>query len=648
MNMEKNDTQETAGKDQFVAYQMPPLSLLTEIPAWQKGSTTFDAESTGRLLVHALEAFGLKTELKTFFRGPTLCRFELIPAMGVNVERIKCLESTLACSIQVSSIRVQRSMPGNGTVWVEVPYSEPGLVGLREILEGANRNLSSMAIPIVLGKDMGGVDLVADLAVMPHLLIAGAAASGMTTFMNSIIAGLIMLRTPDELQLMIIDPTTIEFSAYNHTPHLVGTSHEVITDPKKATGALRWAVNEMERRYRLMAKAGVRNIKNYNARPVEKQARLICDGEEGSKLPDRLSYIVIIVNDFADLMTTEAEIEKYIARLAQYSRAVGLHIILATQRPSVDVINGNIKANFPARIALRVAQKNDSRIVLDANGAEQLLGRGDMLFLSSATSNLTRVQGAIISDDDVHRVVEFASKQYHPCPEKPRTVLPTPVFDEFMARCCKDEFYQVDEFFNPDWTITRDFHVTTVFGRDLFDTIISYRGNVGWNVYVKSLLKSQLWIMTGLPFPNECEAGEGLPVLVSIDLSNQDFRNAKLAGLDLFFPDLKGSDFSGANLSGSRIGDVEGSVFKGANLQNAVLMGDISGSDFTGALLEGTQFRDARYDKFRRPLGLPDELLAKCSPQNPSDYFVSEASKKKEAEIPLLTAQAKFRKYLWR
>jgi S-DNA-T family DNA segregation ATPase FtsK/SpoIIIE len=236
-----------------------------------------------------------------------------------------------------------------------------------------------------------------------------------------------MSRTPEQLQLILIDPKIVEFSVYNHLPHLLGARTEVITDPKKAAGALRWAITEMERRYKIMAKAGVRNIKSFNSRPIEKQQALFEGSEEVARLPDRLSYVVIIVDELADLMmTAQAEVENYIARLAQLSRAVGIHMILATQRPSVDVITGTIKANFPARIAFQVAQKNDSRTILDANGADKLLGRGDMLFLPPGSSKLTRAQGALTSDEDINRIVGFIMKQRPPMVEEKEDEAPPP------------------------------------------------------------------------------------------------------------------------------------------------------------------------------------------------------------------------------
>lgn len=400
------------------AYQLPPLSLLTEVPS-DRQAIAADTDTTGRLIIQTLEEFGIKAELKNVEQGPSVARYELIPAPGVKVEKIANLSNNLALSLKATSVRVQAPIPGRGTVGIEVPNIATSTVYLREILEGSAWQPSRQEIPIVLGKDVGGKDLVADLATMPHLLVAGSTGSGKTVCMNSILAGLFMARTPEQLQLILIDPKIVEFSVYNHLPHLLGAKTEVITDPKKAAGALRWAITEMERRYKIMAKAGVRNIKSFNARPIEKQQALFEGAEETARLPDRLSYIVIIVDELADLMmTAQAEVENYIARLAQLSRAVGIHMILATQRPSVDVITGTIKANFPARIAFQVAQKNDSRTILDANGADKLLGRGDMLFLPPGSSKLTRAQGALTSDEDINRIVNFIMKQRPPVVEE--------------------------------------------------------------------------------------------------------------------------------------------------------------------------------------------------------------------------------------
>jgi S-DNA-T family DNA segregation ATPase FtsK/SpoIIIE len=397
------------------SYELPPISLLTEVPPVEQRGLRGDTDITARVIVQTLEDFQIKTELKAVESGPVVTRYELVPAPGVKLEKIVALSNNLALSLKAQSVRVQAPVPGRGTVGVEVPNTTTSTVFLREILEGASWQPDRQEIPIVLGKDVGGRDIVADLATMPHLLIAGATGSGKTVCMNSILAGLLMSRTPEQLQLMLIDPKIVEFSAYNHLPHLLGARNQIITDPKKVAGGLRWAVSEMERRYQIMAKAGVRNIKSFNSRKIEKQQSLFGDaGDEGNRPPDRLSYIVVIIDELADLMlTAQAEIESYIARLAQMSRAVGIHMILATQRPTVNVITGTIKANFPARIAFQVAQKVDSKTILDGNGAEKLLGRGDMLYMPPGASKLIRAQGAMTSDDDIRKIVEFIKKQ---CP----------------------------------------------------------------------------------------------------------------------------------------------------------------------------------------------------------------------------------------
>jgi S-DNA-T family DNA segregation ATPase FtsK/SpoIIIE len=396
-------------------YELPPMSLLTEIPPAEQRALRGDTDITARVIIQTLEDFQIKTELKAVESGPVVTRYELVPAPGVKLEKIAGLSNNLALSLKAQSVRVQAPVPGRGTVGIEVPNTTTSTVFLREILEGPAWQPDRLEIPIVLGKDVGGRDIVADLASMPHMLIAGATGSGKTVCMNSILAGLLMSRTPEQLQLMLIDPKIVEFSAYNHLPHLLGSRNQIITDPKKVAGGLRWAVSEMEKRYQIMAKAGVRNIKSYNSRKIEKQQSLFGETvDEGNRPPDRLSYIVVIIDELADLMlTAQAEIESYIARLAQMSRAVGIHMILATQRPTVNVITGTIKANFPARIAFQVAQKVDSKTILDGNGAEKLLGRGDMLYMPPGASKLIRAQGAMTSDDDIRKIVDFIKKQ---CP----------------------------------------------------------------------------------------------------------------------------------------------------------------------------------------------------------------------------------------
>ncbi len=399
-------------------FKLPPLDTLDPMPPEKDREIKGDFQAGGVLLKETLAEFGIEVDVTNVERGPVVTRYELLPAPGVRVEKIGALSNNIALAMKAESIRVQAPIPGKGVVGIEVPNSKTTMVYLREVIESDTWQSGRAALPLALGKDVGGRTIVADLAEMPHMLIAGATGSGKTVCMNSILAGLLMARTPDQMRLMLIDPKIVEFASYNHLPHLVVP---VITDPKKVAIGLRWAINEMEKRYKLFAKAGVRNIKGFNSRPILKQTDMF----EGSvppseeppeeKVPDRLPYIVIVVDELADLMlVAQADIENGIARLAQLSRAVGIHMILATQRPSVNVITGTIKANFPARISFQVAQKVDSRTILDANGADKLLGKGDMLFLPPGSSKLIRAQGTMTTDGELRRIVEFIKKQGQP------------------------------------------------------------------------------------------------------------------------------------------------------------------------------------------------------------------------------------------
>jgi S-DNA-T family DNA segregation ATPase FtsK/SpoIIIE len=392
-------------------YKLPTLDILEKVSPSEERAIKGDVETTARILRETLADFGIEVTVENIESGPVVTRYELLPAAGVRVERIAALSNNLALSLKATSVRVQAPIPGKGLVGVEVPNSTASIVYLREILESSAWQDGGCELPLVLGQDVSGKDLVADLTSMPHLLIAGATGSGKTVCMNSILAGLFMARTPDELRLLLIDPKIVEFAIYNHMPHLEAP---VITNPKKVAIGLQWAIKEMENRYKMFAKAGVRNIKTYNAKLVEKQGELFPGIAAAESQPEAkpLPYIVIIVDELADLMlTAQADIENAIARLAQLSRAVGIHMILATQRPSVNVITGTIKANFPARIAFQVAQKVDSRTILDANGADKLLGRGDMLFLPPGSSKLVRAQGAMTTDGDLRRIVEYWKMQ---------------------------------------------------------------------------------------------------------------------------------------------------------------------------------------------------------------------------------------------
>jgi len=395
-------------------YALPPIALLDELPPAAQRELAGDVEKARQVLIDTLADFGIDATVTNFETGPVVTRYELLPAAGVRVERIAALANNIALTMKAESVRVQAPIPGKGVVGIEVPNIKTNIVYLREVLESETWRAHRAAVPLAIGKDVGGRVIVADLADMPHLLIAGATGSGKTVCMNSLLTGLLMARTPDELRLMLVDPKIVEFSAYNAIPHLVVP---VITDPRKVALGLRWAITEMESRYKLFAKAGVRNIKAFNARPIVKQADLFAAEAppEESPIPDRLPYIVIVVDELADLMlVAQADIENSIARLAQLSRAVGIHMILATQRPSVNVITGTIKANFPARVAFQVAQRVDSRTILDANGADKLLGRGDMLFLPPGTAKLVRAQGCLTSDGEVRRIVEFCARQGTP------------------------------------------------------------------------------------------------------------------------------------------------------------------------------------------------------------------------------------------
>jgi S-DNA-T family DNA segregation ATPase FtsK/SpoIIIE len=395
-------------------YTLPPISLLDEPVAAPTRAIKTDTATTARILMETLSEFGIETEVTNIEQGPVVTSYELLPAPGIRVERINGLSNNLALSLKATSVRVQAPIPGKGVVGIEVPNATSKMVALREIMEGENWAKGKAELPLVLGQDVGGNDQIADLARMPHMLIAGATGAGKTVCMNSILAGLLMSRTPDELKLMLVDPKIVEFAAYADLPHLVVP---VITDAKKVALGLRWAIKEMERRYKLFAKVGVRNIASFNSREKVVQGDLF--GGEGAAPQEppaeTVPYIVIVIDELADLMLADkAEIENCIARLAQLSRAVGIHMILATQRPSVNVITGTIKANFPARLAFQVAQRVDSRTILDSMGAEKLLGRGDMLFLPPGTSKLVRAQGAMTSDDEILRITNFIREQAQP------------------------------------------------------------------------------------------------------------------------------------------------------------------------------------------------------------------------------------------
>ncbi len=402
---------------------LPPLSLL-ELPQQPEDLVTAaDLTTQANLLVAKLADFDIDGRVTEIHPGPVVTMYEFEPAAGIKVGSIVSLEDDLALAMRASRIRVIAPLPGRGTVGVEIPNRRRRTVYLREVLSSQAYEKSDAALKVPLGVDVNGQPFVADLTRMPHVLVAGATGAGKSVCLNSIITGLLFQHDPSTLQIIMVDPKMVELSMYNGIPHLV---MPVVTEAKKAARALRWAVGEMEKRYKLLAEVGARNINTYNERVSSGKLKPANIEEKG---PDRLSYVVVIVDEFADLMVqVPGEVEEPIARLAQMARAVGIHLVLATQRPSVDVVTGVIKANFPSRIAFRVASKVDSRTVLDMNGAENLLGMGDMLFLPAGKADPYRVHGAFVSEEEAVRVVDFwrakAAVSAMPPPLATEVVLP--------------------------------------------------------------------------------------------------------------------------------------------------------------------------------------------------------------------------------
>lgn len=396
-------------------YQLPPITTLDELPPLEKRTSTENTAEKAKILQATLEEFGVDGQVTHVETGPTVTSYEITPAPGVRVEKISALERNIALALRAQSIRIQAPIPGKGAVGIEVPNTKGSIVYLRELVESPQFHNPDVALPLALGKDVSGRMIVGDLASMPHMLIAGATGAGKTVCMNSLLTGLLLSRTPEQMRLILVDPKTFEFQAYENLKHLVVP---IITDAKKVALGLRWAIKEMEKRYALFKKVKVRDIKSFNNRPIEKQEDLF--GEETAPkpkddVPAKLPYIVIVVDELAELMgVAQQEIEPCIVRLAQLSRAAGIHMILATQRPSVNVITGTIKANIPGRIAFQVAQGNDSRTILDTVGAEKLLGKGDMLYLPPGKNKPVRLQGTWTSDPEMHRVTDFIREQGSP------------------------------------------------------------------------------------------------------------------------------------------------------------------------------------------------------------------------------------------
>lgn len=397
-------------------YKKPSLELLDSKVETSKGMTPSQTSDMGRVLTEALEEFGVEAKVTGVQQGPVVTCYEILPAAGVRVERIKALSDNIALKLHAKSIRIQAPIPGKGVCGVEVPNISRSGVFFRDLIDTKEFNSDQNALPLILGKDVSGKSMILDLAKMPHMLIAGATGAGKSVCMNTILTGLLMKYSPEHLRILLVDPKTVEFQTYNSLPHLVVP---VITDAKKVAKGLNWVIGEMERRFKYFNQAGVRDIQGFNKRVIVKQEDLFSDEEipqdTENNVPEHLPYIVIVIDELADLMAVaQAEIESRIARLAAKSRAAGIHMILATQRPDVKVITGTIKANFPARVAFKVSQKVDSRTILDRMGADALLGKGDMLVLPPGSDKLIRLQGAFTSDGEIDRVTDFWKQQGKP------------------------------------------------------------------------------------------------------------------------------------------------------------------------------------------------------------------------------------------
>ena len=413
----------TSATSSWEDYVLPGLDLLEEHSFEARTATDpSELQEVQQVLIETLGQFGIAVAPGDITKGPTITRYEVYPAKGVRVDKIVSLERDLARATRAERINILAPIPGKDTVGIELANTRKVTVKLRELLQSADWEdaKSHAKIPLALGKDVYGKSIIADLAQMPHLLVAGTTGSGKSVCINSMIASILFRFTPEELQLIMIDPKVVELQLYANLPHL---RYPVITDPKKVLLVLRALIDEMERRYKIFARVGVRNVVGFNARPAKKKdadlpeesAEITVPRDDELKIPDKMPYIVVIIDELADLMqTAPADVESAIARITQMARAAGIHIIVATQTPRADVITGVIKANIPSRIAFQVASKIDSRVILDENGADRLLGQGDMLYLPPSTSRLIRAQGVLVTDHELHRVVEFVSAQSPP------------------------------------------------------------------------------------------------------------------------------------------------------------------------------------------------------------------------------------------
>ncbi|RMF42768.1 MAG: DNA translocase FtsK [Planctomycetota bacterium] len=401
-----DDTKLPVGADEYI---LPSLELLLDSDDMDFEQQAVEVRRKAKILEKTFKDFGFNVRVVEIETGPVIAQYEVELEAGLRLSKITGLADDLAIALRVPSVRIVAPIPGKNTVGIEVPNETRQVVRLREVIEEVGSKTKASKIPLFLGKDVSGNPLCVDLATLPHLLIAGRTGTGKSVCLNAIIASILMTKRPDEVRMLMIDPKMVELSGYGRLPHLM---HPVVTDMRKAEAILAWAVDKMEERYALLARAGVRHITSYNELGREELIdRLQPETpEEAEMIPDHLPFIVIVADEMADLMMTAGkEVEQHIIRLAQKSRAVGIHLILATQKPTVDVITGLIKSNLPARISFQVASRTDSRVVLDEMGAEKLLGNGDMLFLWPGTSMLLRGQGTYLSDDEINAVVDHCS-----------------------------------------------------------------------------------------------------------------------------------------------------------------------------------------------------------------------------------------------
>src|SRR5438105_14169615 len=409
-------------------YVLPGLNLLEEHSFEGRPATDpSELEQVQEVLIETLGQFGIAVAAGDITKGPTITRYEVYPAKGVGVDKIMSLERDQARATRAERIKILAPIPGKDTVGIELANTRKVTVKLRDLVQSPDweEAKTRAKIPLALGKDVYGKGIIADLAQMPHLLVAGTTGSGKSVCINALIASMLFRFTPEELRFLMIDPKVVELQHYNALPHL---AFPVVTDPKKVLLALRWLIDEMERRYKIFARVGVRNIISFNARPKKKpdvdlanaaesanDAEIKVPREHEIPIPEKIPYIVVVIDELADLMqTAPADVEGAIARVTQMARAAGIHLIVATQTPRADVITGVIKANIPSRIAFQVASKIDSRVILDENGADRLLGQGDMLYLPPSASRLIRAQGVLVTDEEIRRLVEFVSAQGRP------------------------------------------------------------------------------------------------------------------------------------------------------------------------------------------------------------------------------------------